>query len=223
MVAAVAGRHASDPPRQARRAHRPDLTTTSRKGANVTGAPPAGIPGPTATAPTHPSRRLPRRWRNLLLATHIVVAVGALGTDAVLLTLGVTGLVSSDADLIRAAYLAMDLVVSAVLVPLALAALLTGVLLGLGTRWGLARHWWVLAKLALAIVLASAAVLVLRPSLNEAASDALAVPLAELPTAGIGQVAVRVTTAPIVGVLLLTTAVVLAVYKPWGQTRFRRR
>jgi hypothetical protein len=186
----------------------------------VTGAPPAGIPGPTATAPARRSRRLPQRWRNLLLATHIVVAVGALGTDAVLLTLGVTGLASSDPDLIRAAYLAMDLLVAAAL---ALAALLTGVLLGLGTRWGLARHWWVLAKLVLAIVLASAAVLVLRPSLNQAAADALAVPLAELPAAGIGQVAVRVTTAPIVGVLLLTTAVVLAVYKPWGQTRFRRR
>jgi hypothetical protein len=84
----------------------------------MTGAPPAGIPGPTATAPTHRSRRLPRRWRNLLLATHVVVAVGALGTDVVLLNL------------------AMDLLVTAVLLPLALAALGTGVLLGLGTRWG---------------------------------------------------------------------------------------
>jgi hypothetical protein len=189
----------------------------------MTGAPPAGIPGPAVAAPTYRSRRLPRSWRNLLLATHVVVAVGVLGTDAVLLTLGVTGLASSDPELVRAAYLAMDLLVAAVLVPLALAALTTGVLLGLGTRWGLARHWWVLAKLALAIVLVSAAVLVLRPSLDQAAADALAVPLAELPAAGIGQVAVRVTTAPIVGVLLLTTAVVLAVYKPWGQTRFRRR
>jgi hypothetical protein len=147
----------------------------------MTGAPPAGIHGPTATAPTHRSRRLPRRWRNLLLATHVVVAVGALGTDAVLLTLGVTGMASSDPELIRAAYLAMDLLVTAVLLPLALAALLTGVLLGLGTRWGLARHWWVLAKLALTIVGASAAVLLLRPSVNQAAATALAVPLAERP------------------------------------------
>jgi hypothetical protein len=126
----------------------------------VTGAPPAGIPSPTT--PTHPSRRLPRRWRNLLLAVHIMVAVGALGTDTILLTLGVAGLVSSDAELIRAAYLAMDLLVSAVLLLLALAALATGVLLGLGTRWGLARHYWVLTKLVLTIVLASAAVLLLR-------------------------------------------------------------
>ena len=183
----------------------------------------AGIPGPTATAPTRPSRRLPRRWRNLLLAVHIAVAVGALGTDTILLTLAVTGLISRDPELIRAAYLAMDLLVSTVLVPLALAALGTGVLLGLGTRWGLVRHWWVLAKLALTLVLASAAVFVLRPSLNEAAASTRALPLAELAGAGIGQVAVRAATAPALGVLLLTTAVALAVSKPWGRTRFRRR
>jgi hypothetical protein len=186
----------------------------------VTGAPPAGIPGPTATAPR--LRRLPRRWRDLLLTLHIMAAVGALGTDTILLTLGVTGLLSSDPELIRAAYLAMDLLVTAVLLPLALAALASGVLLELGTRWGLARHYWVLTKLVLTLVLASAAVLLLRPSLNQAAATARALPLTELPTAGIGQLAVRVMLAPTVGVLLLTTAVVLAVYKPWGQTRFRR-
>jgi hypothetical protein len=43
------------------------------------------------------------------------------------------------------------------------------------------------------------------------------VPLAELPTAGIGQAAVRVAVTPAVGVLLLTTAVLLAVSKPWGK------
>jgi hypothetical protein len=59
----------------------------------MTDAPPAGILGPSA--PAQRPRRLPRRWRNLLLTVHIVVAVGALGTDTILLTLGVTGLVST--------------------------------------------------------------------------------------------------------------------------------
>jgi hypothetical protein len=66
-------------------------------------------------------------------------------------------------------------------------------------------------------------VFLLRSSLNQAAATALALPLAELPTTGIGQAAVRVMLAPAVGVLLLTAAVVLAVSKPWGYTRFRRR
>jgi hypothetical protein len=66
-------------------------------------------------------------------------------------------------------------------------------------------------------------VVLLRPAVNQAAATALALPLAELPTAGVGQVAVRVVLAPTLGVVLLTTAVVLAVSKPWGRTRFRGR
>jgi hypothetical protein len=102
----------------------------------MTRPPQVGTSSPTAPTLTKPSRRLPPRWRNLLLATHIVVAVGALGTDLVLLTLGTTALTSGDPELIRASYLAMGLLADAVLVPLALAALLTGILLGLGTAWG---------------------------------------------------------------------------------------
>jgi hypothetical protein len=61
-----------------------------------------------------------------------VVAVGVLGSDLVLLTLGTTALVSGDPELVRAGYLAMGLLADAVLVPLALAAPLTGILLGWG-------------------------------------------------------------------------------------------
>jgi hypothetical protein len=89
-----------------------------------------------------------------------------LGTDIVLLTLGITGLASPDPELIRAGYLAMGLLADAVLLPPALAAPITGILLALGTRWGLARHWWVTVKLVLTIGLATAAVCVLRTALN---------------------------------------------------------
>jgi hypothetical protein len=180
----------------------------------------AGTPGPTT--PTRPSRRLAPRWRNLLLTTHIVVAVGVLGTDLVLLTLGLTALASRDPELIRASYLAIGLLADAVLVPLALAAPLTGILLALGTGWGLTRHTWVLAKLVLTIGTATAAVLVLRPALNRAAAQVLQVPLVELPTTGIGQAGVAVTLAPAGALLVLLATVTLAVFKPWGRTRFHR-
>jgi hypothetical protein len=39
-----------------------------------------------------------------------------------------------------------------VIVPLSLAALLTGVVQSLGTPWGLFRHRWIVAKLALTVV-----------------------------------------------------------------------
>jgi hypothetical protein len=106
----------------------------------MTGPLQAGTASPTTPIPTRPARRLAPRWRNLLLTVHIVVAVGVLGA-VVVLTLGVTGLASGDAELVRAAYLAMGLLAETVLLPLALAAPLTGILLGLGTAWGLARHW----------------------------------------------------------------------------------
>jgi hypothetical protein len=189
----------------------------------MTGSPQAGTASPTASIPAHPSRRLPPRWRNLLLTTHIVVAVGVLGTDLVLLTLSVTGLVSGDPELVRAGYLAVGLLAEAVLLPLALAALLTGILLGLGTGWRLTRHWWVLTKLVLTIAVATAAVFVLRPALDRAAAQALQLPLAELPAAGIGRVGVAVTLAPVGALGVLVAIVTLAVFKPWGQTRFRRR
>jgi hypothetical protein len=152
-----------------------------------------------------------------------VVAVGVLGTDLVLLTLGVTALASRDPELVRAGYLTMGLLAEAVLVPLALAAPLTGVLLGLGTPWGLTRHTWVLTKLVLTIAVATAAVFVLRPAPDRAAAQVLQVPLAELPTTGIGQLGVAVTLAPAAALGVLVAIVTLAVFKPWGQTRFRRR
>lgn len=49
----------------------------------------------------------------------------------------------------RGAYLAMEVTGWYVIVPLAFAALLTGLVQSLGTTWGLFRHYWVLAKLAL--------------------------------------------------------------------------
>jgi len=189
----------------------------------TTGSPQAATASPTTSIPHPGPGRLPPRWRNLLLTVHIVVAVGVLGTDLVLLTLATTALASRDPELVRAGYLAMGLLGEAVLLPLALAAPLTGILLGLGTAWGLARHWWVLTKLVLTIAVATAAVFVLRPALDRAAAQALQVPLAELPTTGIGQLGVAVTLAPAGALLVLVAIVTLAVFKPWGQTRFRRR
>jgi hypothetical protein len=102
-------------------------------------------------------------------------------TDIVLLTLGITGLASPDPELIRAGYLAMGRLADAVLLPPALTAPITGILLALGTRWGLARHWWVTVKLVLTIGLATAAVFVLRPALNRGEAQALLVPWPSCP------------------------------------------
>jgi hypothetical protein len=50
----------------------------------------------------------------------------------------------------------MELTTWIVIVPLSLAALLTGVVQSLGTPWGLFRHRWIVAKLCKRITVANA-------------------------------------------------------------------
>jgi len=73
-------------------------------------------------------------------------------TGAAVLALAVAGLTSRDTQTARAAYVAMEVTTWFVIVPSALASLLTGLLVSLGTPWGLFRHYWVFAKLVITIV-----------------------------------------------------------------------
>ncbi|UXY25308.1 hypothetical protein [Streptomyces sp. HUAS TT20] len=92
---------------------------------------------------------MPPALRRLALTAHVTSSVGWLGSVAAFLVLAVVGLTGEDAQRVRGAYLAMEVTGWYVIVPLAFAALLTGLVQSLGTTWGLFRHYWVLAKLAL--------------------------------------------------------------------------
>lgn len=93
-----------------------------------------------------------QRVRKFALTTHISVSVGWIGAVAGYLALDVTVLISRDPEMLRAAYLAMEVVALNVIVPLALISLLTGIVMAVGTRWGLFRHYWVLISFLLTIV-----------------------------------------------------------------------
>jgi hypothetical protein len=97
---------------------------------------------------TEPSTMTPR-LRKLLLTAHITFSVGWFGAVAAFLALAITGLTSRDAQMVRTAYAAMELTARFVIVPLAFASLLSGIVQSLGTPWGLFRHYWVLAKMSL--------------------------------------------------------------------------
>ena len=90
---------------------------------------------------------MPPRLRKLALTVHITTTVGWFGAVVAFLALAVVGLTSQDAQTVRGAYLVMEPVAWIVLVPLAFASLLTGIVQSLGTSWGLFRHYWVLFKL----------------------------------------------------------------------------
>jgi len=145
-------------------------------------------------------------WRKAILTLHVVTAVGWLGTDLVLLTLGVAGL-SGAAD--RAVvYPAMALVGKALFVPLSFLVWVVGVVNALGTPWGLVKWWWVATKLGIVTVMLGLVVFALYPNLTAAADAAT---LAQ-------QQRLNLVIAPAVSSSLLLFSTVLSTYKPWGRT-----
>jgi len=157
------------------------------------------------------------RIRKFALTAHLTSSVGWLGAVAVFLALAVVGLTSRDARTGRGVYLVMEPTAWLILVPLSFASLLTGVVMSLGTAWGLFRHYWVLFKLLLT-VFATIILLIYMGTFRQMAGVA-ADPIADL----------RVIRNPspvlhaVLALLVLLVATVLAVYKPQGITAYGRR
>jgi hypothetical protein len=143
------------------------------------------------------------RLRKLALTAHVTFSVGWLGAVVAYLALAIAGLTSHDAQMGPAAYLAMELIGWFVIVPCALASLLTGLVQSLGTEWGLFRHYWILAKLVLTAV-ATVVLLVHMPTVSRMSGI-----VSEVVHAG-------------GGLLVLLTTTTLSVYKPWGMIWYGR-
>jgi hypothetical protein len=169
------------------------------------------------------AKKMPRSLRKLVLTVHVVVSVGWIGIEAGLLALGLTGLYTRDPEVLRAAYVAMGIFGGIFLVPVSMGTLVTGVLLSVGTPWGLIRHYWVLVKFVLTVALVASGILVLNRSLQEAAVRVSEVPLSTLTSADVGVLRFQIIASVSVALLLLVTATTLSVYKPWGRTWFGRR
>ncbi|MGH6924711.1 MAG: hypothetical protein ACRED5_13315 [Propylenella sp.] len=154
--------------------------------------------------------------RKLVLVTHVVSSVGALGAVAVFFALSIAGLSSDDAQMVRAAYLAMDFTARLVIVPLVLVSLLIGIVQSLTTQWGLFRHYWVLAKLVLTVFVT--VVLLLQMD----AISYLASASAETAFSGGDLLGVRrsIRTHAAGGLVVLLLIVGLSIYKPRGLTRY---
>jgi len=94
----------------------------------------------------------PPGLRKFVLAAHLTVSVGWIGAAIAYLALGGSAVTSQDTQTVRAAWITMELTGCYVIVPLALAALFTGVVISLGTPWGLFRLYRVLISLVLTIL-----------------------------------------------------------------------
>jgi len=151
------------------------------------------------------------------LTVHVTSSVGWLGAVVAFLGLAVVGLTSQDAQTVRGAYLVMEPAAWLVLVPLAFASLLTGLIQSLGTPWGLFRHYWVLFKFLLNIF--AVAVLLIYMETFSSMAGVAADPSADLSMVRNSSARLHATLA----LLVLLVATVLAVYKPCGMTPYGRR
>jgi len=157
-------------------------------------------------------------FRKLLQTVHITFAVGWLGAVAGFLSLAIAGLTSQDAQMVNAAYRAMEWITRFVIVPSSILTLLIGPLLALGTPWGLFQYYWVLAKLIINIV--STFILLEHTQPISHLSHVAAV--GALSSAERSQ-QLEMMDASGAAILALLAAITLAVYKPLGLTPYGRR
>ena len=155
------------------------------------------------------------RLRKFALTAHIVASLGWIGAVAAFIVLDVTTVRSQDVATLRASYIGMDLITAWAIVPLAFASLVTGLVMSLGTKWGLFRHYWVIITLVLTVA-ATGILLVQVPGIEHRAAVAADPTTSEDEVQGLGNLLLHSVGGTVV--LLVITA--LNVYKPRGLTRY---
>ncbi|TIL35229.1 hypothetical protein [Mesorhizobium sp.] len=103
-----------------------------------------------------------------------------------------------------------------VIVPLVLASLVTGLVQSLGTNWGLFRHYWVVTKLLLNVLVTI--VLLLQLELIGYLADVSAETM--LSSADLRGLRMSPVIHAAGGLLVLLVPVVLSLYKPRGLTPY---
>ncbi|MFE9018614.1 DUF2269 domain-containing protein [Streptomyces sp. NPDC007808] len=161
------------------------------------------------------SVKLRRPVRRAWLVVHVVASASWLGLTLGLLALGVTAATTGTAVSVEGSVRGMKLFADWLLLPVASVTLVSGLVLALGTQWGLARHRWVHVKFWMTLAATTATVLALRPGVD-AAVGAVAAGGA-LPDAG------DVLFGPVVSLCAYVFMTVISVLKPWGPTRRGRR
>jgi uncharacterized membrane protein len=161
--------------------------------------------------------RLGARTRKGVLVVHIVSAGVWIGIDVVMAVFIFTALLTDDDNTRALCYQALELFAVWPLLTIGLVCLASGVVLGLGTKYGLLRYWWVAIKLVLNIVLTALVLVALRPEVTEAAEQGRRFAAGEPASLVMGNL----IFPPIVSPTALLIAVVLAVFKPWGRIRKR--
>jgi hypothetical protein len=151
-----------------------------------------------------------RRW---WLLAHVICSVGWLGVELSILALGLVGRLNSDPVVIRSCYVVAGVLGELFYFPAAALSLVSGVVLGLGTKWGLVRYHWVALKLVLNVVLLVGGSLLVVPAFVAASEAAIR-------DEPVGRAAIMLVTAMTAGLTLLLVATQVSIFKPWPKTRW---
>lgn len=154
--------------------------------------------------------RVGKRVRQWLVFVHVAVSVGWMGAGAANVVLAGVAL-GADPATAAAAYRFVDVVDWWLVIPLAFAALVSGVVVALVSPWGLTRYWWVLVKLVLTVAVIvwstlAVGVWVEQSVVAFAAGDS---------TSPVGRALVTGAALNIAAFLFMTWA---SVATPWGRT-----
>ncbi|GAA5159084.1 hypothetical protein GCM10023321_39590 [Pseudonocardia eucalypti] len=169
----------------------------------------------TTTVARQQTRRLSRNARRAVLIAHLSSAGAWLGVDLVMAVFIVRAGLTDDPAVRAQSFLALEVFAVWPLLVTGLVCLATGVVLGLGTKWGLVRYWWVAAKLALNVLLTGLVLVALRGQVDGAAGQSRLWLAGQPADLSIGDY----IYPPIVSPLALLVAFTLSVVKPWGRIR----
>jgi hypothetical protein len=162
-----------------------------------------------------PRWRIGRRLRRTILMVHIISAGSWIGIDVIVGVLVLVGWFGRDPATRGIAYQALGLFVVWPMLTAGLVCLLSGLVLGLGSRWGLVRYWWVAVKLTLNLLICTLILLSLRPGMADVRAYGRDLSAGIPPHGSVSDL----FFPPAVSLTALSLAVVLSVAKPWGRIR----
>jgi hypothetical protein len=114
---------------------------------------PAMLSPPWSQPRTHTLWRLARGHRQVVVIAHVLSSVGLFGIALTAVAFAALALWSGDASTRQALLRAIELLDRPLLPVLAVASVSSGVLLCLGTAWGLFTHVWIVAKQVIMVTL----------------------------------------------------------------------
>jgi hypothetical protein len=167
----------------------------------------AARPGAAMSTGRRSPWRLGRTPHKVALTAHVLTSVGWFGIAAVMLA-GALAAIWATPPVAQDLYRGLE-AAPWLSIPFGLASIATGALLGLGTRYGLVRNWWVVAKMAISVVVVLTDAVVVRAQAHSALVAGMS-----------GGSVIGPTAAHVVA---LTVATVLSVFKPRGVTPWARR